>query len=156
MPSVAYLIGVGGAGMSAIARYLLKIGCEVYGYDRVKTTLTQELEKEGVIINHDLSLSSIPKAVMIEAGKLLLITTPAIPTRHPHLIEFLKFGHQPIKRAEFLGQITENKPTLAVAGTHGKTTTTAILAHILAGTENGCNAFHWGYFRKYEKQFLLV
>jgi UDP-N-acetylmuramate--alanine ligase len=144
MPSVAYLIGVGGAGMSAIARYLLKIGCEVYGYDRVKTTLTQELEKEGVIINHDLSLSSIPKAVMIEAGKLLLITTPAIPTRHPHLIEFLKFGHQPIKRAEFLGQITEDKPTLAVAGTHGKTTTTAILAHILAGTENGCNAFIGG------------
>ena len=144
IPSVAYLIGVGGAGMSAIARYLLKVGCVVYGYDRVKTILTKELEKEGVIINHDLSSSSIPKAVKIESGKLLLITTPAIPSTHPHLTELTNSGHQAIKRAEFLGQITENKPTLSVAGTHGKTTTTAILAHILAGTENGCNAFIGG------------
>ena len=143
-PSVAYLIGVGGAGMSAIARYLLKSGCEVYGYDKVKTILTQELEREGVHVNYEFSLSGIPEAVKIESGKLLLITTPAIPSSHPHLIHLKDAGHKAIKRSEFLGQITENKPTLAIAGTHGKTTITAILAHIIAGTENGCNAFIGG------------
>ena len=142
--SVAYLIGVGGAGMSAIARYLLKNGYEVYGYDRVKTQLTIELEQEGVIINYEFSSSSIPKAVMIESGELLLITTPAIPSSHPHLTYLQNAGHKAIKRSEFLGQITENKPTLGIAGTHGKTTITAILAHILDGTENGCNAFIGG------------
>ena len=81
IPSVAYLIGVGGAGMSAIARYLLKSGCEVYGYDRVKTSLTEKLEQEGVHVNYALSLTAIPEAVRIESGKLLLITTPAISSR---------------------------------------------------------------------------
>jgi UDP-N-acetylmuramate--alanine ligase len=142
--SVAYLIGVGGAGMSSIARYLLKTGYEVYGYDRVKTKLTQELEQEGVIINYEFSSSAIPKAVMIESGELLLITTPAIPSSHPHITNLQIAGHKAIKRSEFLGLITENKSTLGIAGTHGKTTITAILAHILAGTENGCNAFIGG------------
>jgi UDP-N-acetylmuramate--alanine ligase len=144
IPSVAYLIGVGGAGMSAIARYLLKNGCEVYGYDRAKTSLTEKLEQEGVHVNYALSLTAIPEAVRIKSGKLLLIITPAISSSHPHLIHLKKAGHNAIKRSEFLGQITENKPTLAIAGTHGKTTITAILAHILAGTENGCNAFIGG------------
>ena len=86
IPSVAYLIGVGGAGMSAIARYLLKNGCKVYGYDKVKTSLTQELEREGVHVNYALSVSAIPEDVKIESGKLILITTPAISSSHPHLI----------------------------------------------------------------------
>ena len=144
IPSVAYLIGVGGAGMSAIARYLIKNGCKVYGYDKVKTTLTMALEREGVHVNYEHSVNAIPEDVQIEAGKLLLITTPAIPATHPHIIHLKEAGHKPIKRSEFLGQITKNKPTLAVAGTHGKTTITALLAHIVAGTENGCNAFIGG------------
>ncbi|PCJ82659.1 MAG: UDP-N-acetylmuramate--L-alanine ligase [Bacteroidetes bacterium] len=143
-PRIAYFLGVGGAGMSALARYYLKEGVKVYGYDKTETALTETLIEEGVSITYDDSIHSIPKEIGVEIGELLLVITPAIPSNHPHLLELIKIGHTPIKRAEILGRITQSRPTLAIAGTHGKTTTTAILAHIMAGTSKGCNAFIGG------------
>ena len=139
---VAYFIGVGGAGMSSIAMFLNKTGWKVYGYDKVKTPLTDNLIQEGIIINFDSSEKSIPDDVKVNG--LLLVTTPAINSHHPHLVALNKMGHKSIKRSELLGQIINSGSTLAIAGTHGKTTTTALLAHIMDGTPNRCNAFIGG------------
>ena len=143
-PQIAYFIGVGGAGMSALARYLLKEGYKVYGYDRTETSLTRQLVKEGIAITYNDSADAMPPEINISPEELLLVITPAIPPTHPHLVELKKLGHCPIKRAELLGRITQSTPTLAIAGTHGKTTTTAILAHIMDGTTKGCKAFIGG------------
>ena len=141
----AYFIGVGGAGMSALARFLNKKGKLVFGYDKVKTSLTKQLESEGIQINYKDQINSIPNEISsLSPEELLLIFTPAIPSNHNQLSYLKSLNHLPIKRAEFLGKIIKNKPSLAIAGTHGKTSTTAILAHILDGTPNGCNAFLGG------------
>ena len=141
----AYFIGIGGAGMSALARYLNKEGLSVRGYDKVKTMLTDFLQIEGMEINFEDEIHSIPKDV-IEANPedLLLVYTPAIPEDHKQLTHLKSLGHRAVKRAELLGKITSNKKSLAIAGTHGKTSTTAILAHILDGSPKGCNAFLGG------------
>ncbi len=141
----AYFIGVGGAGMSALARYLNKKGKTVFGYDKVQTSLTKQLESEGIKINYTDQINSIPNEISsLSPEELLLIFTPAIPSNHNQLSYLKSLNHLPIKRAEFLGKIIKNKPSIAIAGTHGKTSTTAILAHILDGTPNGCNAFLGG------------
>lgn len=139
---VAYFIGIGGAGMSSIARYLNKQGWSVLGYDKTETLLTDSLKKEGIKINFNLCESSIPDE--IKKNDLLLVTTPAISSNHPHLVALKKLGHTAIKRAELLGNITKSKTSLAISGTHGKTSTTALLAHIIDGTPQRCNAFIGG------------
>ena len=139
---VAYFIGIGGAGMSSIARYLNKTGWNVSGYDKTETPLTDQLRQEGININFDICDSSIPEE--IKNVDLLLVTTPAISSDHPHLVALKKLGHKAIKRAELLGEITKSKTTLAISGTHGKTSTTALLAHIIDGTPQRCNAFIGG------------
>ena len=139
---VAYFIGIGGAGMSSIARYLNKTDWRVLGYDKTETPLTDQLKQEGIKINFDISESSIPEE--IKKVDLLLVTTPAVSSDHPHLVALKKIGHKEIKRAELLGQITKSKATLAISGTHGKTSTTALLAHIIDGTPQRCNAFIGG------------
>jgi UDP-N-acetylmuramate--alanine ligase len=139
---VAYFIGIGGAGMSSIARYLNKKGWWVSGYDKTETPLTDQLQQEGININFDICASSIPEE--IKKVEMLLVTTPAISSDHPHLVALKKIGHQAIKRAKLLGQITKSKATLAISGTHGKTSTTALLAHIIDGTPQKCNAFIGG------------
>jgi UDP-N-acetylmuramate--alanine ligase len=141
----AYLIGIGGAGMSAIARYLHNSGVMVSGYDKTETTLTDILQKEGIEINFTDVNGAIPEGILsLQAGELLLITTPAVPSNNNQLCKLISMGHTPIKRAELLGKITENGSSIAIAGTHGKTSTTAMLAHILDGTPEGCNAFLGG------------
>ncbi|HIK66459.1 MAG TPA: UDP-N-acetylmuramate--L-alanine ligase [Flavobacteriales bacterium] len=139
---VAYFIGIGGAGMSSIARYLNKTGWHVSGYDKTETPLTDQLKQEGININFDICDSSIPEE--IKTVDLLLVTTPAISSDHPHLVALKKLGHKAIKRAELLGKIIKHKNTLAISGTHGKTSTTALLAHIIDGTPQRCNAFIGG------------
>ena len=139
---VAYFIGIGGAGMSSIARYLNKTGWHVSGYDKTETPLTDQLKQEGININFNRCDSSIPEE--IKKVDLLLVTTPAISSDHPHLIALKKLGHKAIKRAELLGKITKSKATLGISGTHGKTSTTALLAHIIEGTPQRCNAFIGG------------
>ena len=141
----AYFIGIGGAGMSAIARFLHKEGYLVKGYDKVSTKLTDALVKEGIEINFDDTTDAIPSDInSLNIDDLIIVYTPAIPNTHHQLNHFKSIGFTPIKRAELLGEITSNGKSLAIAGTHGKTSTTAILAHILDGTPEGCNAFLGG------------
>ena len=139
---IAYFIGIGGAGMSSIARYLNKQGWNVLGYDKTETPLTDSLQQEGIKINFNICESSIPDE--IKKNDLLLVTTPAISSDHPHLVALKKSGHTAIKRAELLGNITKSQTSLAISGTHGKTSITALLAHIIDGTPQRCNAFIGG------------
>tara|TARA_B110000444_G_scaffold260604_1_gene308249 strand:- start:2641 stop:4014 length:1374 start_codon:yes stop_codon:yes gene_type:complete len=141
--NTAYFIGIGGAGMSALARYYKHVGFEVKGYDRTATPLTDALISEGIEINFDDDIYSIPSSI-VEAEKLLLVITPAIPDSNHQLQELIKKGHVPRKRAEILGVIISGGNSIAIAGTHGKTSITALLAHIMDGSQKGCNAFLGG------------
>lgn len=141
----AYFIGIGGAGMSALARFLHRNGTSVSGYDRVRSRLCEKLEEEGILITYDDSIDSIPESIIsAPSNEVLIVFTPAIPDTHPQLQHFKTGGYELIKRAKLLGEIAPAESTLAVAGTHGKTTASCILAHILSGTEAGCNAFLGG------------
>lgn len=137
----AYFIGIGGAGMSALARFLHRRGVSVSGYDRVRSILCETLEEEGLHITYNDSIAEISE---LRKEETLVVYTPAIPNSHSQLQYFQSEGFEMIKRAKLLGQIAPQSGTLAVAGTHGKTTASCILAHILDGTEYGCNAFLGG------------
>ena len=142
--STVYFIGIGGIGMSALARYLQqRTALHVAGYDRISSSITNALHKEGIEINHN--HENVPSSVASLAPKTcLVIRTPAVPENHPHLLALSKTGMKIIKRSELLGAIVNENSTLAVAGTHGKTTTTALLAHLLDGCPGRCNAFLGG------------
>jgi UDP-N-acetylmuramate--alanine ligase len=120
-----YFVGIGGIGMSALARYFLQRGAAVLGYDKTATVLTRTLEDEGMIIHYEDDVRQIPEGVD------LVIFTPAIPAKHQELQYFRANGFPIMKRAEVLGLISRNLKTIAVAGTHGKTTTSAIVSHVL-------------------------
>tara|TARA_B110000503_G_C7153771_1_gene416348 strand:- start:795 stop:2213 length:1419 start_codon:yes stop_codon:yes gene_type:complete len=139
-----YFIGIGGIGMSALARYLKrKGGLHVAGYDRVASRVTDALMEEGIAVNHD--HDRLPDSIAaLPSDSLLVVRTPAVPLEHPHHLTLAEKGARIIKRSELLGEIADETPTLAVAGTHGKTTTTAILAHLLDGCPGKCNAFLGG------------
>ena len=141
-----YFIGIGGIGMSAIARYLLLQGKSVGGYDRTPTELTATLEAKGAVITYDASLSALPALFMAE--ETTVIYTPAIPSNHEQLMYFVHQGNTLYKRAEYLGKLTKNRPTIAVAGTHGKTTTTAILTHLFSALNQKFTAFVGGIMNK--------
>src|ERR1017187_5849031 len=130
---MVYFIGIGGIGMSALARYFKSLGVEISGYDRVSTSLTNELESEGMKIHFDDSISMIPSSIIDSPNKenVLVIYTPAIPSNHSELNYFRNNNYPIFKRSEILGEITKSKFSIAVAGTHGKTTTSSIIAHIL-------------------------
>ena len=141
----AYFLGVGGAGMSSIARYLKREGLVVKGYDKTATKLTRELEQEGIDVNLCDSVEQIPEDILsLTTEELLIVITPAIPEDNIQLKYLKSLGHVPIKRAALLGEIIKCTKSIAISGTHGKTSTTAILAHILDGTDSGCNAFLGG------------
>ena len=125
-----YFIGIGGIGMSALARYFLKTGKQVAGYDKTSTEITSKLEKLGIQIHYHDSVISIPKTFQNHKNTLV-VYTPAVPSHHLELNFFMTQGFQTMKRAEVLGLITKNTFCFAVAGTHGKTTTSAILGHIM-------------------------
>ena len=137
-----YFIGIGGIGMSSIARFLLKQGVRVGGYDKTCTPLTEAMEKAGIEITYNDAIASIPHG--FESKQTKVIYTPAVPSAHPQKSYFEAQGNSVQKRAVFLGEITRNIPTIAVAGTHGKTTTTAILSHLFSASEQAFTAFIGG------------
>lgn len=145
-----YLVGIGGIGMSAIARYLKEEGNDVFGYDRVCTALTKELEQEGVEIVYEDDSSHIATLNVDE-----VIYTPAIPSDSVILRYVKEMGIPLFKRSEALGRITRGKKTIAVAGTHGKTTTAGLTAHILKSSRIGCSAFLGGISNNYSTNFLV-
>jgi UDP-N-acetylmuramate--alanine ligase len=142
-----YFIGIGGIGMSALARYFSFHGKEVSGYDRTQTALTRQLEEEGIAIHYEENVESIPK----DAG--LVVYTPAVPKDHKELVWYRQNGHRLLKRSEVLGLITESSFNICVAGTHGKTTITTMIAHILRHSGYGCNAFLGGIAVNYNSNF---
>ena len=123
-----YFLGIGGIGMSALARWFMKAGMQVSGYDRTATVLTAELEAEGMIIHYDDAVSNIPQDVIEGKDTTLVIYTPAIPKDHQEYNYLKEQGYTIRKRSEVLGMITEDYRTVAVAGTHGKTTTSSMVA----------------------------
>ncbi len=143
-----YFVGIGGIGMSALARYFNGLGMEIWGYDRVRTNLTIELEQEGMHIHYHEDVEIIP------VGVDLVIYTPAIPKEHAELIYFRENEFAIMKRAEVLGLISRNRKTIAVAGTHGKTTTSSILTYILRTCGIDCTAFLGGIALNFDSNFV--
>ena len=139
----AYFIGIGGIGMSALARYFNSIGWEVAGYDKTASSLTNLLENEGIKIHFEDLGDSIPSSFK-ELKSTLVIYTPAIPKTHGELNYFIANNFNLFKRSQILGLLTHNSKGLGVAGTHGKTTTSTLLAHILNESSVKCNAFVGG------------
>lgn len=146
-----YFIGIGGIGMSAIARYFKFKGLEVSGYDRTPSELTAKLESEGINVHYDDNTDMIPKDV----EKTLVIYTPAIPASLQELQYVQNMGYRVIKRSLALGEITSGQACLAVAGTHGKTTTSTMIAHILTDSGMGCSAFLGGISKNYGTNMLM-
>lgn len=149
-----YFIGAGGIGMSAIARYFLHKGMVVAGYDRTPTELTHALEHEGMSIHYDEDIDKIPSECK-DADSCLVVYTPAVPADHKELVFFRQGGFEIQKRAQVLGTITRSSKALCVAGTHGKTTTSAMCAHILHQSHLDCNAFLGGISKNYGTNYIL-
>ena len=149
-----YFVGAGGIGMAALVRYFLSRGCKVAGYDRTRTALTDALVAEGAEIVYDDAAELIPESFR-NPGDTLVVYTPAIPATHPGLCYFRENGFEILKRAAVLGMITRGSKGLCFAGTHGKTTTSSMAAHILNSCEVGCNAFLGGILRNYDSNLLL-
>lgn len=149
-----YFVGAGGIGMAALVRYYLSKGCKVAGYDRTRTQLTDELVAEGAEITYNEDAEEIP-AYCRDKENTLVVYTPAVPATHAGLQYFRNNGFDIMKRSQVLGLITHDSKGLCVAGTHGKTTTSSMIAHILHSSEVGCNAFLGGILRNYDSNFLL-
>lgn len=150
-----YFAGAGGIGMAALERYYLSRGCRVAGYDRTPTDLTRALVKEGVDITFDDRVEAIPADFRTSPEEVLVVYTPALPDNHPQLEYFRTHGYEVVKRAEVLGRITRDSKGICFAGTHGKTTTSSMAAHILHTCPTGCNAFLGGILRNYDSNLLL-
>lgn len=149
-----YFIGIGGIGMSAIARYFLNKGIFVGGYDRTPSELTHKLEEEGAHIHYEENVDLIPEGCK-EKDSALIIYTPAIPASHKELVFFKEQHFNLQKRAQVLGTLTRMHKGLCVAGTHGKTTTTSMAAHILHNSHVDCNAFLGGITKNYGTNYIL-
>lgn len=149
-----YFVGAGGIGMAALERYFLSKGYRVAGYDRTPSALTDALISEGVDISFNDSADSIPAEFRYPATTLV-VYTPAIPDSHPGLKWFRDKGFEVVKRAAVLGLVTRDSRALCFAGTHGKTTTSSMAAHMLHCSAAGCNAFLGGVLRNYGTNFLL-
>ena len=149
-----YFVGAGGIGMSAIARYFLKKGLVVAGYDKTPSTLTRQLEQEGMLIHYEEDVNQIPEACR-QSESCLVIYTPAIPNEHQELQYFRQGGFDIQKRAQVLGTLTRQHRGLCVAGTHGKTTTSTMCAHIMHQSHLDCNAFLGGISKNYGTNYIL-
>jgi len=146
-----YFIGIGGIGMSAIARYYNFKGAKVSGYDKTPSDLTQALESEGIKVHYEDDVRYIPEDV----ENTLVVYTPAIPKDMGELVYVMNHGYRVIKRSQMLGEIAHGQRCLAVAGTHGKTTTSTLLAHIFQDSEEGCSAFLGGISKNYDTNLLV-
>ena len=149
-----YFIGAGGIGMSALVRYFLAKGKKVAGYDRVESALTKELNAEGAEIHYEDNTDLIP-TVFKDKTQTLVVWTPAVPNDHSELTFFRENGFEIMKRAQVLGEITRTTRGLCVAGTHGKTTTSSMIAHLLKQSKVNCNAFLGGILKNYDNNLLL-
>ena len=147
-----YFLGIGGIGMSALARYFAAQGFRVMGYDRTPSPLTESLEEEGIAVQYDDSLDRVEQ---LEQTKTIVVRTPAVPEDMALYVWLREQGFTILKRAEVLGMITRQQRALCVAGTHGKTTTSTILAHILHPSHVGTNAFLGGIANNYNTNLLL-
>ena len=145
--SSIYFIGIGGIGMSALARYFKSRGANVSGYDRSETPLTLQLVAEGIPIHYHEAVVEIPKQVDV------VVYTPAIPSNHSELLYYQTNGYQVVKRSDVLQWITEQSFNICVAGTHGKTTVSTMIAHLLRHSNYGCNAFLGGIAANYNTNF---
>lgn len=146
-----YFIGIGGIGMSAIARYYHKKGLKVSGYDKTPSELTHALEAEGIEVHYEDNTDYVPKNI----DETLVVYTPAIPKDMGELVYVQQAGYRVIKRSRTLGEIARGQHCLAVAGTHGKTTTSTLLAHIFADSGEGCSAFLGGISKNYGTNLLV-
>ncbi|ERK40371.1 UDP-N-acetylmuramate--L-alanine ligase [Segatella baroniae F0067] len=149
-----YFIGAGGIGMSAIARYFIHKGMVVAGYDKTPSALTRQLEQEGMLIHYEENVEEIPQACR-DRSACLVVYTPAIPADHRELVYFRENGFEIEKRAQVLGTLTRTHKGLCVAGTHGKTTTSTMCAHIMHQSHLDCNAFLGGISKNYGTNYIL-
>ncbi|MDX2304808.1 MAG: UDP-N-acetylmuramate--L-alanine ligase [Microscillaceae bacterium] len=148
-----YFVGIGGIGMSALARWFLRHQFQVAGYDRTPSPLTHSLQAEGMDIHYEENLTLIPPDFQVH--NTLIIFTPAVPESHAELCYFREHNFAVKKRAEVLGMLTQDHFTIAVAGTHGKTTTSSMIAHILYNSPKSCTAFLGGIMQNYDSNLLL-
>ncbi len=149
-----YFVGAGGIGMSAIARYFIHRGLVVAGYDRTPSDLTRQLEREGMLVHYEENIDEIPHACR-DPKSCLVVYTPAIPADHKELVYFREGGFTVEKRAQVLGTLTRTHKGLCVAGTHGKTTTSTMCAHIMHQSHVDCNAFLGGISKNYGTNYIL-
>lgn len=145
-----YFIGIGGIGMSAIARYYNAKGFKVSGYDKTPSPLTEALEQEGIEVHYEDNVDFIPKSV----EDTLVVYTPAIPKDMGELVYVQDNGYRVIKRSQMLGEITRGQRCIAVAGTHGKTTTSTLTSHLFSASGEGCSAFLGGISKNYDSNLL--
>lgn len=150
-----YLIGIGGIGMSALARWFLANGKEVAGYDRIPSPHTAKMQAEGMDIHFVDDLSLVPSYVKDQKAHTLIIFTPAVPKALQELKFFVQEGYEVKKRAEVLGAITQGSFTVAVAGTHGKTTTSSMIAHLLVSAGKNCTAFLGGIATNFDSNLVV-
>lgn len=150
-----YFVGAGGIGMSALVRYFLSLGKVVAGYDRTASELTERLNAEGAAIHYEDSVELIPEACK-DKNHTLVVYTPAVPQSHSELTWLREQGFEIQKRAQVLGTITRSRRGLCVAGTHGKTTTSSMAAHLVYGSQVGATAFLGGISQNYGTNLLLT
>ena len=149
-----YFVGAGGIGMSALARYFMSKGVVVAGYDKTPSELTRQLEKEGMLIHYEENVDMIPHACQ-KAATTQVIYTPAVPSEHQEMVWFRENGFEIQKRAQVLGTLTRAHKGLCFAGTHGKTTTSTMCAHIMHQSHQDCNAFLGGISKNYGTNYIL-
>lgn len=150
-----YFIGIGGIGMSALARWFRANGYFVAGYDKTPTDLTRTLEAEDISIHYSDSIEKIPAAITADKNSTLIVYTPAVPKDHLEYNFLKKAGFEILKRSQVLGELTRDNFTIAVAGTHGKTTTSSIIAHILKSSGLNCTAFVGGIMANYNSNLII-
>lgn len=150
-----YLLGIGGIGMSGLARYFRRLGCEVAGYDRTETALTKTLEREGIRVSYQDDWLEVSTVFQEAGAETLIVYTPAIPKTLGLKAYFQDGGHRLYKRSEVLGIISQSRFTIAIAGTHGKTTTSTMVAHVLKHSGYDCSAFLGGISTNYQSNVLF-
>jgi len=151
-----YFLGIGGIGMSALARYFNHYGKKVSGYDKTRTTLTSQLENEGIPCHYEENVELLQKTLSgYKPEDILVVFTPAVPLEHKEYVFLKQNGFTILKRSAVLGEITKQFKTIAIAGTHGKTTTTTMVSHLLKSNDVNCFAFMGGISKNYDTNLLL-
>ncbi len=151
-----YFLGIGGIGMSALARYFNHYGKKVSGYDKTKTNLTSQLENEGIPCHYEENLDLLKKTLQgYKPEEILIVYTPAVPVEFKEYVFLKENGYTILKRSAVLGEITKQFKTIAIAGTHGKTTTTTMMSHLLRNNDVNCFAFMGGISKNYDTNLLL-